>query len=97
MFHVLISEIFCQHCPFIQTYPPAAAAAALTRGTTTSLTVFITPTAVAMCLVGHVMNDVKFVRLNEYLLHMPMNEMFRIISGDLSKLEGCCVYFDKKK
>jgi hypothetical protein len=57
----------------------------------------ISPMAAAMCLVGHVVGDIKKHRLDERLLVLPMEEMFQIITGDLISLEGCYLYFDKCK
>ena len=57
----------------------------------------IPPMAAAMCLVGHIVGDINMYGIHERLLHLPMREMFQIVSGDLASLEGCYLYFDKCK
>ena len=49
------------------------------------------------CLVGHVVLDIELYRLDERLLVLPMQDIFQRISGDLAGLEGCYLYFDKRK
>eukprot|EP00584_Thalassiosira_punctigera_P016300 CAMPEP_0172573614 /NCGR_PEP_ID=MMETSP1067-20121228/136282_1 /TAXON_ID=265564 ORGANISM="Thalassiosira punctigera, Strain Tpunct2005C2" /NCGR_SAMPLE_ID=MMETSP1067 /ASSEMBLY_ACC=CAM_ASM_000444 /LENGTH=273 /DNA_ID=CAMNT_0013366221 /DNA_START=628 /DNA_END=1451 /DNA_ORIENTATION=- len=53
--------------------------------------------AAAMCLLGHVVDDLEVFDLSECLLRLPMNDIFRIITGDLGRLEGCYLYYDIKK
>lgn len=55
------------------------------------------PMSAAMCLVGHIVDDIRLYKITECLLHLPMNELFQIISGDLSQLEGCYLHFDPIK
>ena len=57
----------------------------------------IPPMAAAMCFFGHIMDDISMHQLDEHLLDLPMNAMFQMISGDLSSLEGCYLYYDKCK
>lgn len=53
--------------------------------------------AAAMCLVGHIVDDIETYSMGECLLMLPMSEMFQVVPGDLSRLEGCYLYFDKIK
>ncbi|KAL7536826.1 LOW QUALITY PROTEIN: hypothetical protein ACHAXR_007426 [Thalassiosira sp. AJA248-18] len=57
----------------------------------------IPPMAAAMCLFGHVVDDIDMHRLDERLLNLPMQQMFKIVTGDLSALEGCYLYYDNLK
>ena len=50
-----------------------------------------------MCLVGHVVDDVKRWRIDERMLKLPTQNMFQLLGGDLLSLEGCYLYFDKCK
>ena len=50
-----------------------------------------------MCLVGHIVDDIEYYSIAEYLLNLPMDEKFQVVSGDLSSLEGCYLYFDRQK
>ena len=49
----------------------------------------VPPMAAAMCLAGHIVDNLETFSINEYLLCLPMNAIFHIVSGDLSQLEGC--------
>ena len=51
--------------------------------------------AAAMYLIGHIVEDIETYGIDERLLLLPMNELFQIISGDLSDLKGCYHYFDR--
>ena len=53
--------------------------------------------AAAMCLIGHAVEDLDIFGIEECLLKLPMNYMFQIISGSLSKMEGCYLFYDKCK
>lgn len=57
----------------------------------------IAPIAAMLCLFGHIVDDVHLYGLDECLLEMPMSGMFEAITGNLSKLEGCYLFYDKKK
>ena len=58
----------------------------------------LAPMAAAMCLVGHIVDDLSTHRWEECLLELPMKEMFqRIIPGNLGDLEGCYLYLDRVK
>ena len=57
----------------------------------------IPPMSAAMCIVGHVVEDIPLYRIDECLLCLPMTELFHIVTGDLSKLEGCYLFFDPNK
>ena len=57
----------------------------------------LAPMAAAMCVVGHIVDDLDTYSIDERLLVLPMKEMFQIISRDLRSLEGCYLYFDKEK
>ena len=57
----------------------------------------LAPMAAAMCLVGHIVDDLSTYRWEECLLELPTKEMFRIISGVLGGLKICYLYFDKVK
>ena len=50
-----------------------------------------------MCLVGHIVDDIECYSIAECLLNLPMDDKFQVLSGDLSALEGCYLYFDKQK
>ena len=53
--------------------------------------------AVAMCLVGHIFDNLETYGIYERVLHLTLHEMFQIISGDLSNLEGCYLYYNECK
>ena len=54
--------------------------------------------ATGMCLSGHVVPDIELYRLDERLMVLPVfGEEFQLMTGDLAKLEGCYLYFDKQK
>ena len=54
--------------------------------------------AAAMCVAGHVVPTIGMYRLDERLLVLPMKEdVFQVITGHLSGLEGCYLYFDQQK
>ena len=55
------------------------------------------PVAAAMCLVGHIVDDIESYGMDERLLVLPMHDIFQIISGNISSFEGCYLFFDKKK
>lgn len=55
------------------------------------------PMAAAMCLVGHIVDDIETYGIDECLLKLPMEEMFQVVSGNIGKLEGCYLYYDPKK
>jgi len=64
------------------------------------------PMAAAMCLVGHIADDLDTYAMYERLLLLPKEDMledrFKIISNlpsdhELGQLEGCYLYFDAKK
>ena len=55
------------------------------------------PMAAAMCLFGHIVDDLCTYGWENCLLKLPMEEVFQIISGDLDGLEGCYLYFDRVK
>ena len=44
----------------------------------------IPPMAVAMCLAGHIGDEIQLYRIDERLLALPMNRSFAIISGVLA-------------
>ena len=43
----------------------------------------------ALCLVGHVVDDIDTCKLEERLLKLPHSKVFEFISAALSTLEGC--------
>ena len=47
------------------------------------------PMAAAMCLAGHIVDDIDTYDINECLLRQPTDEIFQVASGNLGKLEGC--------
>ena len=53
----------------------------------------------ARCLVGHIVSDIDIYRLDGHLLDqpLPMKDLFQIVSGDISSLEGSYLYYDKCK
>ena len=51
----------------------------------------------AMCLAGHVVDDLDAYGLEECLLKLPDSDMFSIMTTDLSSLEGCYLFFDRVK
>ena len=62
--------------------------------------------AAAMCLVGHIADDLDTYAMYERLLVLPkedmLEDMFRIITNlpsdhELGQMEGCYLYFDTKK
>jgi hypothetical protein len=53
--------------------------------------------AAAMCVVGHIVEDLDTYSLDECLLQLPMTNLFQMITGDLSGFEGCYLYYDSKK
>ena len=53
--------------------------------------------AAAMCVVGHIVDDLDTYSLDECLLQLPMINLFQIMTGDLSGFEGCYLYYDSKK
>ena len=64
------------------------------------------PMAAAMCLVGHIADDLDTYAMYERLLVLPkedmLEDMFRIITNlpsdhELGQMEGCYLYFDTKK
>ena len=55
------------------------------------------PMAAAMCLLGKIVDDLCTYGWENCLLKLPMEEVFQLISGDLSGLEGCYLYFDRVK
>ena len=55
------------------------------------------PMSAAMCLVGHVVGDLDTYSIEDCLLRLPMDAIFRMIDGELSELEGCYLYYDRKK
>ena len=57
----------------------------------------IPPMAAAMCLVGHIVDNLETYGIDERVLHLPLHEMFQIIAGDLSNLEGCYLYYNACK
>jgi len=57
----------------------------------------LAPMAAGMCLVGHIVSDLDTFDITECLMKLPMDELFQIVTGDLGKLEGCYLYYDRKK
>ena len=57
----------------------------------------IPPKAAAMCIIGHIIDDLAVYSLDECLLLLPMMHSFHIIAGDLGGFEGCYVYYNRKK
>ena len=64
------------------------------------------PMATAMCLVGHIVDDLDTYAMYERLLVLPkedmLEDMFKIMSNlpsdhALGQLEGCYLYYDTKK
>jgi len=64
------------------------------------------PMAAAMCLVGHIADDLDMYAMYERLLALPkedvLEDMFRIMSNlpsdhTIGQLEGCYLCFDTKK
>ena len=53
--------------------------------------------AAAMCVVGHIVEDLDTYSLDECLLQLPMTNLFQMIKDDLSGFEGCYLYYDSKK
>jgi len=53
--------------------------------------------AAAMFLVGHIVDDIECYSIAKCLLVLPMDETFQVVSGDLSSLERCYLYFDRQK
>jgi len=54
------------------------------------------PMAAAMCLVGHIIDDIECYSIAECLLTLTMDETFQVVSSNLSSLEGCYLYFDRQ-
>ena len=55
------------------------------------------PMSAAMCLAGHVVDDLDAYGLEECLLKLPASDMLSIMTADLSSLEGCYLFFDRVK
>jgi len=55
------------------------------------------PMAAAMCIVGHIVDNRGTYSLDECLLQLPITNLFQIILGDRSWLEGCYLYYNTKK
>ena len=53
--------------------------------------------AAAMCVVGHIVDDVSKWRDDERLLNLPTQNNFQMLDGILSQLEGCYLYYDQHK
>ena len=55
------------------------------------------PMAAAMCLAGHIVDEIETYDISECLLKQPTDEIFQVASGNLGKLEGCYLHNDPKK
>ena len=57
----------------------------------------IHPVAATMCLFGHIVDELETYGIKECLLQSPTDDMFQLALGELGKLEGNYLYYDKKK
>ena len=55
------------------------------------------PMAAAMCLAGHIVDEIETYDISECLLKQPTDEIFQVASGNLGKLEGCYLHNEPKK
>jgi len=53
--------------------------------------------AAAMCLVGHIVEDLATYSIGGCLLVLPMKECFQIVTSELGGFDGCRVYYDAHK
>jgi len=51
----------------------------------------------AMCLAGHIVKDFDTYDISEGLLEHPTDDSFNLISGELEKLEGCYIFYNRVK
>ena len=59
----------------------------------------ITVMAAAMCLVGHIVEDIGSYKLRDRLIQLPdwSDSTFQIMSDSIKRLEGCYLFYDVKK
>ena len=57
----------------------------------------LAPVAARICLAGHAVDDIDTYGMPEGLLKLPIDQVFGVVCGDLLELEGCYLYYHKKK
>ena len=51
----------------------------------------------AICLAGHIVENINAYKLHECLLKLPLSDVFKMMSADLERLKGCYLLFDAMK